>query len=726
MENTETNLVKVLFPLFLPEPLTYSVPADSKIKEGDFVRANLGNKSVIGVVWQTDISDSGKYKIKPINKKLNVRPLSPDLMKFINWVADYTLSGKGMVLKMAMSSPKALEDEKQITAYEINKQALSDIKISKHGMRVISLLNEAGIPLTASEIEEQAAVGKSVIKTLVDKGAIKITLIEPRRDIPHISKLDINLSASQQIAADELCKKVEAQKFSATLLDGVTGSGKTEVYFSAIEQALQIEGSQILIMLPEIALTTQIVHRFEQKFGFEPTKWHSGLTPARKEKNWRDISNGRARLIIGARSALFLPYTNLRAIIVDEEHDGSYKQEEGVIYHARDMAVVRAGIEKCPIILASATPSIETVENVRSGKYSVLKLDSRFGEAVMPDIKIVDMRKEKLRADKWISSFLKEQLAQNIIAGRQSLLFLNRRGYAPLTLCRECGFRFKCPDCSSWLVEHKSFKKLMCHHCGFNRHIPEQCPECNKEDRLVSCGPGVERIVEELQDSFPTARICLMTGDNITSSKQVSEVLRSITDGEVDIIVGTQVIAKGHHFPELTHVGVIDADLGLEGGDLRASEHTYQLLQQVAGRAGREKQKGTVIMQSYMPDNSVMKSLSTGSRDDFINTEIQSRMKTKMPPYSRLASIIISGKNERLTQNIAKAIVRAAPLQDEVRVMGPVPATIYMLRGNYRFRILIKTMRNINIQKWIAKLLSQVKTPASVNVKVDIDPYSFM
>ena len=385
------NLVKVLFPLFLPEPLTYCGLDDIELKKGDFVKANLGNKQVVGVVWQTQVKPQGDYRIKPVLQKLNIPPLSDNLRKFIDWVANYTLSGNGMVLKMAMSSPKALEDEKLIKAYELCKPSDEGIKVSKHGMKVISLLDEHSKPLTANEISEKAIVGKSVIKTLLDKNVIRQVLIEPKRDIPNISKLDVTLSTSQQTAADHLCEKVSEQKYSTTLLDGVTGSGKTEVYFAAIEEALKIEGSQILIMLPEIALTTQIVHRFEQKFGFAPTQWHSGLTPTRKEKNWRDISQGRARLIIGARSALFLPYTNLRAIIVDEEHDSSYKQEEGVIYHARDMAVVRASIEKCPIILASATPSIETVENVRAGKYSILKLDSRFGEAVMPDIKIVDM-----------------------------------------------------------------------------------------------------------------------------------------------------------------------------------------------------------------------------------------------------------------------------------------------------------------------------------------------
>jgi len=723
----KTNLVKVLFPLFLPESLTYGVDEDMEVREGDFVRAPIGNRKVVGVVWECDVEDNKdrKFEIKAILGKLNTPPLSDNLRGFIDWVAGYTLSSPGMVLKMAVSSPKALEDEKMVTAYEM-AFTNETTKITPARKKVIRLLNHSNEPLTMDDIVEQTGVGTTVVKGLLRLGQVKEVFIEPERDIPQISKLDVELSEYQQIAADDLCKKVAAKDFSATLLDGVTGSGKTEVYFSAIEEAFKENDSQILIMLPEIALTSQIVSRFKEKFGFSPTQWHSGLTVVTKEKNWRDIVSGRARLIIGARSALFLPYKNLRGIIVDEEHDSSYKQEEGVIYHARDMAVVRANIEKCPIILASATPSIETVENVNAGKYSVLKLPSRYGEAVMPDIKIVDMRNEKLRSDKWLSAFLKSQLSDNIAAGRQSMLFLNRRGYAPLTLCRNCGFRFQCPDCSSWLVEHKSTKKLMCHHCGCSKKLPEECPECHKEDTLVSCGPGVERIAEEVEESFPTARVCLMTSDKLTNPAKAARMIKSITDGDYDIIVGTQVIAKGYHFPKLTHVGVIDADLGLEGGDLRASEQTYQLLQQVAGRAGREKNKGTVIMQSYMPDNSVMKSLSSGVREDFVDSEMKSRKRTKMPPYARLASIIVSSKQERLGQQVAKAIVNSAPIQEEIRVMGPVPATIFMLRGNYRHRILVKTDRKVNIQKWLNKLLAQIKPTPSVMVKVDIDPYSFM
>jgi primosomal protein N' (replication factor Y) len=734
----KNNLVKVLLPRFLPQPLTYATEDNMQLAEGDFVKVPLGSKILIGVVWQNNAENPENYKIKSVLAKLNTPPMSSALRKFIDWVADYNVSSSGMVLKMAISSPKALEDEKQITAFRLVEKLphpnplpegegviLVQPKLSPSRQRVVDLLKEAA-PLTANEIIEQTGVSKSVIKGLRDFGIIEEVFIEPKRDVPQISKLDLNLSPHQKIADDDLCQKVAVKKFSSTLLDGVTGSGKTEVYFSSIEEAFKEADSQVLIMLPEIALTTQIVHRFKEKFGFSPTQWHSALTVTQKEKNWREIAHGQARLVIGARSALFLPYKNLRLIIVDEEHDSSYKQEEGVIYHARDMAVVRASLEKCPIILASATPSIETVENVNSGKYSRLELPSRFGEAVMPDIKVVDMRKEKLKYGKWISQFLKKQLADNIASGKQSMLFLNRRGYAPLILCKECDYRFKCPDCSSWLVEHKSQAKIMCHQCGFSQRKPEQCPQCHKEESLISCGPGVERIAEEVAEYFPKARICQMTADSMTNQTQASDMINAITNGDIDIIIGTQIIAKGYHFPHLTHVGVIDADLGLEGGDLRASEQTYQLLQQVAGRAGREKQKGTVIMQSYMPDNSVMKSLCSGNRDDFINTEIQSRKKTKMPPYARLAAIIISGKQERVVAGVAKAIVKAAPMQEEIRVLGPVPATIYLLRGSFRYRILIKTSRNINIQKWLNTLLAQIKAPSSVMIKVDIDPYSFM
>lgn len=718
----QENLVKVLLPRMLPQAFTYAVPEEIEVKSGDFVLVPLGNNVIYGVVWGVATEDIKSSKIKKIISRADSPSLKKPLRKFITWVADYTLSPPGSVLKMAMSVTEALKPEAVIEAYEL--VAIPNIKLTPSRQKIVDLLQESS-PLTIKEIMERAEVGRSVIKGLAEKKIIKIVHISNKPIKPIIRPMDIKFSNIQKSAADNLRQKVQAKEYSVTLLDGVTGSGKTEVYFAAVEEVLKEEGGQILIMLPEIALTSQVVARFKDKFGFEPVQWHSNMTKSQKTKYWRDIANGHARLVIGARSALFLPFDNLRTIIVDEEHDASYKQEDGVIYHARDMAVVRANIENIPIILASATPSIETVENVKSGKYSVLKLPSRHGGAVMPDIKIVDMRKQKLKAGLWLSSDLKQSLAANMEVGQQSMLFLNRRGYAPLTLCRSCGYRFKCVDCSSWLVEHRNKKQLLCHHCGHFEPIPKECPECEKEDVLVSCGPGVERVAEEVASNFPDAKVSLMTSDKITAANGQG-MIDEIMDGSVDIIVGTQIIAKGHHFPRLTLVGVIDADIGLEGGDLRASERTYQLLQQVSGRAGREQEKGRVVIQSYMPDNMLMKALAANDRDAFVESEVQSRSRTNMPPYVRLAGIIISGVNEVEVMKAAKFIVRAAPVHDGINVLGPVPAPLHLLRGKYRYRILIRTPRNVNIQNWIKNLLQSVKIAGNIKVKVDVDPYSFM
>jgi len=717
------KFVSVLLPRLLPRPFSYSVPDDTDVNIGDYVEAPLGNKSVIGVVWAKDVSNPDKKKIKPIIRKMPAPAMPDNMRKFIEKVADYTLSPIGNVLKMSLSAPEGLDDAAKIEVLKATGKTPD--KMTQQREAVLKALNSQG-ELSSRQIKDLCIVGDSVIKSLLADGAIEKIKVDQKPLKPEFTAGNINFSPAQNAAAGDLKNKVREQKFSVTVLDGVTGSGKTEVFFAAVEEALKNEDNQVLIMLPEIALTGQIIDRFIGHFGFEPTCWHSNLTKATRSKNWRDIASGNARLVIGARSALFLPYKKLALIVVDEEHDGSYKQEEGVIYHGRDMAVLRCHIENIPIVLASATPSIETVENVKSGKYDCLKLPSRHGGAVMPDVKAVDMRKEKLKAGFWLSSALKKALVENMANGKQALLFLNRRGYAPLTLCRNCGYRFKCPDCSSWLVEHKSHNKLMCHHCEYQTIKPEECPECEKEDSLVSCGPGVERIAEEVAASFPQAQIEVMTSDKITSMSRLSSAVNDITSGKTDIIIGTQVIAKGYHFPDLKLVGVIDADLGMEGGDLRASERTFQLLQQVSGRAGRESEQGKVILQSYMPDNMLMRALEANDRDKFIDSERKSRKITNMPPYSRLAAIIISGKNEMQALNFSKSLVRSAPSHEEVEILGPVPAPMHLLRGNYRFRILIRCARNINIQKWIRNLMDNHAPPSSIKVKVDIDPYSFM
>lgn len=668
------NQINVLLPLNVPGPFTYAVSEDMLINTGDFVIVPFGRKIEIGVVWGTPKDAIPDEKVKRIIKKLGQSSLSPNFCKFIDWVASYTMSSSGMVLKMVMSGTgKAL-------------------------------------PLAEGE-----APKKKKSKSL------QLPIYRPEQ----ICLANIELSENQQNAVSSLQAKITDNNFSTTLLDGVTGSGKTEIYLSAIEEIFKDETAQVLILLPEIALTSQVTNRFERRFGFTPQTWHSGMTPAKKKQTFDKVINGGTRLIIGARSALFLPYKNLKLIIVDEEHDSSYKQEEGVIYNARDMAVLRAKVENFPIVLASATPSIETMENIKSGKYNWLHLPMRHGGAEMPDVSIIDMRTQKLDSKHFLSIPLVAAIKENIANRKQSLLFLNRRGYAPLVLCRTCGYRFKCEECSTWLVRHKHGAYLMCHHCGFKRAEPNKCPECENENTLASCGPGVERIEEEVREYFPDSNIALMASDSLTH-KRMAELLDDILSNKIDIIIGTQVIAKGHHFPNLSLVGVVDGDLGLEGGDLRASERTYQLLHQVAGRAGREGQKGKVIIQSYIPTNAVMQALQNWDRDGFVSTEMYSREQNAMPPFTRFAALIISGAEENAVATIARQIVNVSPKNDSIRVLGPVSAPISMLRGKFRYRILIKTARNINIQSFLTQTLRQVKLGHGVKVKVDIDPYSFL
>jgi primosomal protein N' (replication factor Y) (superfamily II helicase) len=739
--------IEILLPLNVPMAFTYALPNGVGAGIGDFVVVPFGRKTEIGVIWKDATKILPDEKVKQVIKKIEIPPLSTNFRKFIDWVAAYTMSPAGMVLKMVLSTPDAFVAEKDIVLYKrhckevescsspslerekvregCGKNVSSSNKniISKPRQSILTVL--ADDPLTLADLREKSGSSSVTIKKMVKDGLIEEIKHPPLYHPEEVRLANIHLSDNQQNVVNDLKDKITANKFSATLLDGVTGSGKTEVYLSAIEELFKDESAQILIMLPEIALTSQVVNRFERRFGFTPQTWHSGMTKSQKEKTWRKVNNGGTRLIIGARSALFLPYKNLKLIIVDEEHDNSYKQEEGVIYNARDMAVLRAKTEGFPIILASATPSIETMENVQSGKYELLHIPNRHGGAQMPDVDIIDMRTQKLDSKHFISRPLIEAIRKNIENGRQSLLFMNRRGYAPLVLCRTCGYRFKCEECSTWLVKHKYGAHFMCHHCGYRRPEPKTCPECESEDSLVSCGPGVERIEEEVREYFPDSNIALMASDSLTH-KKMAELLDDILSNKIDIIIGTQVIAKGHHFPNLNLVGVIDGNLGLEGGDLRASERTYQLLHQVAGRAGREGRKGKVILQSYMPGNAVMQALKGWDRDGFVGAEMLSRNANSMPPFTRFAALIISGVEEAAVSALARNIVNAAPRSNDVRVLGPVPAPIFMLRGKFRYRILIKTARNINLQNFIRQMLGGVKVSSSVKVKIDIDPYNFL
>lgn len=720
---SEKNTVEIMLPLFFPGPLTYGVPQGMSVGMGDIVQVPLGTRRIEGVVWGLSDASIAPEKLKYILKKYDTPPLQEPLRRCIDWVADYTLSPPGNVLKMAISVKKAFMPLPPVKHYRLLDKGAGRLTDARR--RVIEVLERCE-SMAMPYLTGQSQANSAVVHSMVKSGMLEEIFVQPQPEPQQMRPTKHpDLSVQQQAAADTLCEKVNAGQYSTTLLDGVTGSGKTEVYLAAVEEALKTSGTQALVMLPEIILTAQLVSRFRARFGFEPTQWHSNLSPALREKNWRSIANGEARLVVGARSALFLPYKNLKLIVVDEEHDASYKQEEGVIYQARDMAVIRAKMEAIPLVLVSATPSIETFRNVQEGKYDILRLPVRHGGASMPDIKVVDMRTVSLPSNHWISGPLKTAVADTMAQGRQSLLFLNRRGYAPLTLCRSCGHRFQCKTCSSWLVEHRNPSRLLCHHCGYNEPVVQQCPECKKEDTIATCGPGVQRVAEEVKVLFPDARVAMMTSDNMAGPDEAEQMVRDIMQGNIDIIVGTQMMAKGHHFPNLTLVGIVDADLGLAGGDLRAAERSYQLLHQVSGRAGREKDKGRAIIQSYMPENTVITALAKGQRNAFVACESASREITGMPPFARLAAVILSDADQQKAYAVARSLARSAPADDNVTVLGPVEAPLFLLRGKYRYRLLIKSKRTINLQKWLRSWLATVKLPGSLKLKVDIDPYSF-
>ncbi len=632
--------------------------ADEILPAGTFVRVPFGRQTLIGVVWDAPIDTTfPDTKIKSVTAVLDISPMTAVHRAFIDWVAAYTLSPPGLVLKMALP--------------------IADM----------------------------------------DKQSRKPLLFEA----PDLKPSSMTFSPEQQKAIDVLSKTTG---FQVTLLDGVTGSGKTEVYFEAVAAALK-QGHQVLVLLPEITLTSAWLERFEKRFGVKPACWHSGLTPKVRRDTWQAVLSGTARVIVGARSALFLPYQTLGLIVVDEEHDASYKQEDGVVYQARDMAIVRAHLGGFPIVLASATPSIETYCNVLDGRYACVQLPERYANAALPDLHIIDMRSKEKRSG-YLSMPLIKAMAQAIEQHNQTLLFLNRRGYAPMMLCKACGEKIKCPHCSVLLTEHRHQHVMQCHHCGYTMPVPVVCPACGEKECFISCGPGVERIEEEVCALFPNARVEVITSDTVSTPARFEEMTTRLMHKEIDILIGTQMLAKGHHFPDLTVVGIIDADFGLSGGDLRASERTFQLLQQVSGRAGRAGKKGDTYLQTYSPENGVIKAMETGDRTAFMNAETEARRLLNMPPFGRLASVIISGAQERLVQRMAQTLIQKAPFLSGVEFLGPVQAPIYQLRGKYRYRILVKSGKKVALQKIIRAWLAPIAVPAAVTVKVDIDPYSFL
>jgi primosomal protein N' (replication factor Y) len=729
--------VRVLLPLPLAGAYDYRVGPGLGLKPGDFVRVPLGRRQAIGVVWgKSDGESVAEAKLKNVSGCCDVPRLNEEMRRFIDWVADYNLSPPGAVLRMAMSVPEALEPPKPVIAWRVAENAPhpdstdpGEVRLTTARRRVLRELG-SGPARGIAELALAAGVGVGVVRTLIAMGWLEeVELPRARAAGPDGARPGPELSPEQESAAGTLRGRL-GQGFSVTLLDGVTGSGKTEVYFEAIAAVLR-EGRQALVLLPEIALSAQWLARFEARFGAPPAVWHSEISPAQRRRTWRAAAEGDVAVVVGARSALFLPFARLGLVVVDEEHEAAFKQEDGVIYHARDMAVVRARFAGAPAVLVSATPALETVINVERGRYGAVHLPDRHGGASLPAIQTIDMRREALPRNAFLSPKLREAIAETLGRDEQAMLFLNRRGYAPLTLCRTCGHRLSCPTCTSWLVEHRRAGRLLCHHCGYTAVRPPACPSCGDEDSFVPCGPGVERVAEEAGALFPGAQVALVTSDTMTGPRAAAEFLERMAGHGIDLLIGTQIVAKGHHFPRLTLVGVVDADLGLAGGDLRAAERTYQLLHQVAGRAGRATRPGRALLQTYMPEHPVMRALVALSqereaRDRFLAIEAEERQRHGWPPFGRLAAIILAGRDASVVDRVARELARTAPSGNGIETLGPAPAPLALLRGRHRRRLLVKASREINLQAAIDSWLRGVRVPANVRLQVDIDPYSFL
>ena len=721
-KNPEKQTAAILLPLPLAGALDYRLPADGNAERGLLVSAPLGGRGMTGVVWGPASGGLDATRLKDAVAMTGAPALPARLCDFIAWVADYTCNPPGAILAMALRCPDAFAPESPRVAY-VKGDAVAP-RLSPQRNRVLQVAHD-GLARSVTDLARQAGVSPAVVRAAVTAGALAPVALPEFAPfaVPDADSLAPRLGPDQARAAGALA---EAQGFVPFLLDGVTGSGKTEVYFEAVAAALK-KGKQVLILLPEIALTVQFLDRFAARFGARPAEWHSDLSARERRRAYRAVMSGQARVVAGARSALFLPFAGLGLIVVDEEHEQAFKQQEGAIYHARDMAVVRARFENCPVILASATPSLESFVNARAGRYHHLVLASRHGAAELPRVELIDMRVRAKDDDagQWLSAPLRAALEKTLAAGEQAMLFLNRRGYAPLTLCQACGHKFICPNCSTWLVEHKYRRRLACHQCGHQIPTPADCPQCHESGTLIPCGPGVERVAEEFAHFFPAARLAIASSDTLAGPQETQAAITAMMKRETDVLIGTQIVAKGHHFPQLTLVGVVDADLGGSDGDVRARERTFQLLHQVSGRAGRAEKPGLVLLQTRNPDDAVMQALARGDRDGFYEQESRFREAAHAPPFGRLAAIIISGPDGEKVRGVARALGAAAPSARDVKVWGPTPAFYALLRGATRERLLVQAGKNVDMQAYLKAWLAQVKIPARVRVAVDVDPVSF-
>ena len=713
---------QILFPVNVPTAFDYAVPEGLDITRGDFVFAPIGKQMKLGVVWSLGEAETGR-ELKSIVDRKATRALPPDMLDFVDWTARYNGASPGNVLRMVIRNYKALDPSAVVTLYHPSGEIPKNLTASR-----AAVLEKGGPwPARASEAAARAGVSAGVVKGLVKAGGLiaENGPVDPPFERPNPDHPGRELTDSQRVAAADLVTQIKAGVFNVSLLDGVTGSGKTEVYFEAVAQVLR-QGRQCLILVPEIALTQAGMRRFASRFGAEPASWHSQMGEAARRRVWREVAQGRCKLVVGARSALYLPFPELGLIVVDEEHDTSYKQEEGVIYNARDMAVVRGYISGHSVILASATPNLESLHNARTGKFAHIVLPERPGAAVLPDIALVDLKEYVPEKGRFLSQPLLDAVAAVTERGEQALLYLNRRGYAPLIICRQCGEKLKSPDTDSWLVQHKRTGRAKCHLTGFSMPMPKRCPQCQTEDSLTSVGPGVERVAEEAQAAFPAARVEVLSSDTAGNPAELAERMRRMEQGEIDILVGTQMVVKGHNFPKLTFVGVVDGDLGLAGGDPRAGERTYQTLVQVAGRAGRADKPGHALIQTHQPEHEALVALAAGDREMFIGVELAMREMLGLPPFGKLAAVIFWGPEAAKVDALAKKFLNLAPRAEGIEILGPSEAPIGRLRGLYRRRLFIQAEASVNLSKYMQTWHKKLRPPSKYKIQIDIDPQSFM
>ncbi len=720
------RVVDVLVPVALDRTYSYRAPEELALAPGDIVSVPLGAREATAVVWAENPKPNPRLdnRLKDVEEKLELPPLKRELRSFVDWVANYTVASRGMVLRMCLRMGEHLGEERERVAVRL--AGATPERMTAARARVLQLFAD-GMARGKSEAAREAGVSLGVIDGLIDEGTLEAVVLPPQpvaeRPDPDFARADF--TSDQSAAAAALKATIAGGGYSVTLVDGVTGSGKTEVYFEAVADTVR-RGRQSLILMPEIALTAQFLDRFAARFGVRPAEWHSELSPRRRARTWRAVADGEVAVVVGARSALFLPYAGLGLIVVDEEHDQAYKQEDGVRYHARDMAVVRGHIARIPVVLSSATPSLETEVNARRGRYQRLALPERFGGQLMPAVEAIDLRHERPPPGRFISPPLAAAVKTALERSEQALFFLNRRGYAPLTLCRSCGFRFACPQCDAWLVDHRFRRQLVCHHCGFAMPHPAACPKCQAANSFVAVGPGVERLEEEVRALFPQARVLVLSSDLVATVERLRAELDDVAAGRLDIVIGTQLVAKGHHFPKLNLVGIVDADLGLNNGDPRAAERTFQLLHQVVGRAGRDAGVGLGLLQTHQPEHPVMRALIARDRDAFYKAEIEARERTHYPPFGRLASLVVSGADRHDAQAFARAFARAAP-QEAVRILGPADAPLALVRGRHRLRLLVKAPRGFDLSAYLrAWLASAPKPKGSIKLDIDVDPQSFL